>query len=204
MPLLSKLGKILGTKGLMPNPKNGNVTTDLNKTIKDFQSGISQYKTDTYGNIHMVIGKTDAEDKKIIDNINFLLEFLKNKKPLSVKNQFIENVYLSSTMGESFKIGLTKSQDNKNNSNKTKNKHINKKQLSSRHEFKPIIKTIYVKKNDENTLLEKNIAHKNNFKKLSKDVVNKKSNIDTNSKKVKDVKSKKIVEKKENKKVIKK
>lgn len=113
MPELSKLGKILGTRGLMPNPKTGNVTTDLHKTIAEFKKGVSQYRTDSYGNVHMLVGKTDAEDKKIIDNIQFILDFINSKRPSTVKGIYIEKVSISSTMGPGIKILINKSDDKK-------------------------------------------------------------------------------------------
>ncbi|MDE6082692.1 MAG: 50S ribosomal protein L1, partial [Malacoplasma sp.] len=109
MPELSKLGKILGTRGLMPNPKNGNVTTDLTKTISEFKKGISQYRTDNYGNIHMVVGKTNADTKKIVENIEFLINFIYSKKPSAVKGIFMEKINISTTMGPGIKILIIKS-----------------------------------------------------------------------------------------------
>lgn len=108
MPELSKLGKILGTRGLMPNPKNGNVTTDIPKTIAEFKKGITSYRTDSYGNIHMLVGKADSDDKKIIENVEFLLEFIRNKKPAAVKGVYMEKVTLSSTMGPGVKVLINK------------------------------------------------------------------------------------------------
>ena len=104
MPALSKLGKVLGPKGLMPNPKNGNVTTDLEKTISEFKKGLSQYRTDTYGNIHMLVGKTNSDPKKIVENIEFLINFIKSKRPSTVKGIFVQNISISSTMGPGIKV----------------------------------------------------------------------------------------------------
>lgn len=120
MPELSKLGKILGTRGLMPNPKNGNVTTDLKKTIAEFKKGISSYRTDSYGNIHMLVGKVNSDDKQIIENIEFLLEFIRNKKPAAVKGIYIEKVTLSSTMGPGIKILINKTVTTKKGKASTK------------------------------------------------------------------------------------
>lgn len=128
MPELSKLGKILGTRGLMPNPKNGNVTTDIKKTIAEFKKGISSYRTDSYGNIHMLVGKIDSDSEKIIQNIEFLIDFIKNKKPAAVKGVFIEKITLSSTMGPGVKILVNKSsnQNKKNNKSKQESQDIKK------------------------------------------------------------------------------
>ncbi len=104
MPALSKLGKVLGPKGLMPNPKNGNVTTDIEKTIAEFKKGLSQYRTDTYGNIHMLVGKANANAKDVAENVEFLINFIKSKRPSTVKGVFIENISISSTMGPGIKV----------------------------------------------------------------------------------------------------
>ncbi|MDR3257693.1 MAG: 50S ribosomal protein L1, partial [Mycoplasmataceae bacterium] len=108
MPELSKLGKLLGPKGLMPNPKLGTVTPDVLKVTKEFKKGKMNYRTDTYGNIHMVIGKVSAAGEKVIANINALLEFLQSKRPSTVKGEYIQKIYLCTTMGPSIKVGINK------------------------------------------------------------------------------------------------
>lgn len=104
MPKLAKLGKILGPKGLMPNPKLGTVTTKVINTIKEFKGGKSTYRTDTYGNVHMVIGKKSAKNEDIVENIETLISFISSKKPSTVKGEYIKSIYISSTMGPSIKI----------------------------------------------------------------------------------------------------
>jgi len=104
MPKLAKLGKILGPKGLMPNPKLGTVTTNVINTIKEFKGGKSTYRTDTYGNVHMVIGKKSAKNEDIVENIETLISFISSKKPSTVKGEYIKSIYISSTMGPSIKI----------------------------------------------------------------------------------------------------
>lgn len=104
MPKLAKLGKILGPKGLMPNPKTGTVTTDLVKTIKEFKKGKYEYRTDTYGNIHMTVGKTKTNTNDIKENIEALLSLIKSKRPSTVKGAYIQNITVSPTMGPGFKI----------------------------------------------------------------------------------------------------
>lgn len=104
MIALSKLGKVLGPKGLMPNPKLGTVTQDVLSAVKEFQKGKYNYRTDSYGNIHMKIGKVSANSKDIIENINTLLEFIKSKRPSTIKGDYIQNISLSTTMGPNIKI----------------------------------------------------------------------------------------------------
>jgi len=101
---LSKLGKVLGPKGLMPNPKLGTVTPNVLAAVKEFQKGKYNYRTDTYGNIHMKIGKVSAKTEDVVENINALLDFIKSKRPATVKGDYITNISLSSTMGPSIKI----------------------------------------------------------------------------------------------------
>jgi len=104
MPQLSRLGKVLGPKGLMPNPKLGTVTPNTEAAVKEFKKGKYNYRTDTYGNIHMKIGKVSAETKDIVENINALLDFIKSKRPATVKGEYIQNIVLSSTMGPAIKV----------------------------------------------------------------------------------------------------
>jgi large subunit ribosomal protein L1 len=108
MPELSKLGKILGPKGLMPNPKLGTVTTDVIKTVKEFKKGKMNYRTDTYGNIHMTVGKVSAAIDKVVKNINTLIEFIQSKRPSTVKGEYIQKVCISTTMGPSIRINMVK------------------------------------------------------------------------------------------------
>jgi large subunit ribosomal protein L1 len=108
MPELSKLGKILGPKGLMPNPKLGTVTTDVVKIVKEFKKGKMNYRTDTYGNIHMTVGKVSAATEKVVKNINTLIEFIQSKRPSTVKGEYIQKVCISTTMGPSIRINMVK------------------------------------------------------------------------------------------------
>lgn len=152
MPALSKLGKILGTRGLMPNPKVGNVTTDLEKTIAEFKKGINQYRTDSYGNIHMAIGRTDADNEKMVENIKFLLEFLVSKKPATVKGTYVQNVVVSSTMGPGVKVLFDKSQEKKAKGGKTTSKKGNdkKEETSKPVYYKPVYKVVRKQKPSKN------------------------------------------------------
>ena len=106
MPKMGKLGKILGPKGLMPNPKLGTVTNDIKKAVKLLKEGQIEIKSDKDGNVGASIGKKNFEDKKIIDNFNSLIESIKKEKPSGIKGDFILSVFLTSTMGVSHKLKL--------------------------------------------------------------------------------------------------
>ena len=96
--------KILGPKGLMPNPKLGTVTTKVVDTIKEFKGGKSTYRTDTYGNVHMIIGKKSAKNEDVVENIETLINFITSKRPSTIKGEYIKSIYISSTMGPSIRI----------------------------------------------------------------------------------------------------
>ena len=106
---LSKLGKILGPKGLMPNPKLGSVTNDLKKAISDAKAGQVEIKNDKDGNIGLSLGKKSFSDDKILKNFNIVFETLEREKGNhKVKGELIKNAFLTSTMGVSYKIKLPK------------------------------------------------------------------------------------------------
>lgn len=104
MPELAKAGKILGPKGLMPNPKDNTVTTDIKATLDDIKKGRAEYRSDSYGIIHSVIGKVSFDQEKILENAEAFLAAIHNMKPASVKGTFIKTVYLTTTMGPSIKV----------------------------------------------------------------------------------------------------
>ena len=107
---LSKLGKILGPKGLMPNPKLGSVTNDLKTAIKDAKSGQAEIRNDKDGNIGVSIGKKSFTDEKLIKNFNAIVETLeKEKSNNTVKGDLIRSAYITSTMGVAYKVKLGKS-----------------------------------------------------------------------------------------------
>lgn len=106
MPLLGKLGRILGPKGLMPNPKTGTVTTDVKKAVNDVKSGRVEYRTDSFGNIHGIIGKASFEEDKLIENLNTFVNTILKLKPATVKGDYVKNISISSTMGPGIKINL--------------------------------------------------------------------------------------------------
>ena len=107
---LSKLGKVLGPKGLMPNPKLGSVTEDLKKAISDAKSGQAEIRNDKDGNIGVSIGKKSFSDDKLIKNFNAILETLeKEKSNNTIKGDLIKSAFITSTMGVSYKLKLGKS-----------------------------------------------------------------------------------------------
>jgi len=109
MVKLSKLGKILGPKGLMPNPKLGTVTDDLSKAVSNAKSGQAEIKNDKDGNLGLSIGKKSFSDEKIIQNFNAVLDVLeKEKGNQTIKGDLIKSAFLTSTMGISYKLKLSK------------------------------------------------------------------------------------------------
>lgn len=107
MPLLGKLGKILGPKGLMPNPKTGTVTMDTKKAVEDVKKGRVEYRTDSYANVHAVVGKVSFDDNKLIDNVNAFMDIIIKSKPQAAKGIYLKNVSLASTMGPGVKVDLS-------------------------------------------------------------------------------------------------
>ena len=106
MPLLGKLGRVLGPKGLMPNPKTGTVTLDVEKAVNDVKAGRVEYRTDSYGNIHGIIGNTSFDEKKLVENMDAFMAVLLKAKPATVKGDYVKNVAVSSTMGPGIKISI--------------------------------------------------------------------------------------------------
>ena len=103
---LGKIGRILGPKGLMPNPKTGTVTTNPAKVVEDIKKGMIEYKTDTYGNVHSIIGKSSFTEDKLIENLKYMVTTINKARPISVKNEFITTIVISSTMGPGIKLDL--------------------------------------------------------------------------------------------------
>ena len=104
MPKLGKLGKTLGTKGLMPNPKSGTVTTDVEKTVEEFKKGKVAFKVDKLGSIHLPIGKVNFDKQAIVDNFKVALDQIIKLKPSASKGQYLRTVAISLTMGPGIKI----------------------------------------------------------------------------------------------------
>lgn len=106
MPLLGKLGRVLGPKGLMPNPKTGTVTTDVAKAINDVKAGRVEYRTDSFGNVHGIIGKSSFDNEKLVENLNAFVITILRLKPATVKGDYVKNISISSTMGPGIKISV--------------------------------------------------------------------------------------------------
>jgi len=104
MPALGKIGKVLGPKGLMPNPKTGTVTMNVAKAIEDINGGMVTYKNDAYGNIHSIVGKVSFDAKALEENLSHVVKTIAKAKPATVKGTFIQNISISSTMGPGIKI----------------------------------------------------------------------------------------------------
>ena len=104
MPLLGKLGKVLGPKGLMPNPKTGTVTLDVVKAINEVKAGRVEYRTDSFGNIHGVIGKVSFSEENLLANLEAFVSHIIKLRPASVKGDYVKNISVSSTMGPGIKV----------------------------------------------------------------------------------------------------
>jgi large subunit ribosomal protein L1 len=105
MSKLGKHGKVLGPKGLMPNPKLGTVATDITKAVKDIKAGLIEIRNDKDGNLAATIGRKSFTNEKLLENYNHFVESVKKEKPDTIKGEFIRNIFLTSTMGISFKVG---------------------------------------------------------------------------------------------------
>ena len=105
MGKIGKYGKVLGPKGLMPNPKLGTVSTDLTKAVKDIKFGIVEIRNDKDGNIGSTIGRKSFSADKLLENYNYFMESIKKEKPDTIKGEFIKSTFLTSTMGISYKVG---------------------------------------------------------------------------------------------------
>jgi large subunit ribosomal protein L1 len=105
MSKIGKHGKVLGPKGLMPNPKLGTVATDLSKTIKDIKTGLVEIRNDKDGNLASTIGRKSFPSEKLLENFNHFIESVKKEKPDTIKGELIKSIFLTSTMGVSYKVG---------------------------------------------------------------------------------------------------
>lgn len=108
MATIGKIGRLLGPKGLMPNPKTGTVTMDIAKTVSDSKGGKITYRVDKFGNIQTVVGKKSFDSSKLIENIKSVVETIRRIKPATVKGIYIKSMAISSTMGPGIKIEVEK------------------------------------------------------------------------------------------------
>lgn len=104
MPLLGKLGRVLGPKGLMPNPKTGTVTLDVAKAVQEVKAGRVEYRADSFGIIHGVIGKVSFSDADLIENLNAFVSAILRVKPATVKGDYVKSISIASTMGPGIKV----------------------------------------------------------------------------------------------------
>ena len=105
MGKIGKHGKVLGPKGLMPNPKLGTVSIDIAKAVKDVKTGLVEIRNDKDGNLGSTIGRKSFSTDKLIENYNHFIESVKKEKPDTIKGEFVKNIFLTSTMGISYKVG---------------------------------------------------------------------------------------------------
>ena len=105
MGKIGKHGKVLGPKGLMPNPKLGTVSTDIAKSVKEIKTGLVEIRNDKDGNLASTIGRKSYSTDKLLENYNYFIETLKKEKPETIKGEFIKNIFITSTMGISYKVG---------------------------------------------------------------------------------------------------
>jgi large subunit ribosomal protein L1 len=102
--VVSKLGRILGPRGLMPNPKAGTVTPDVGKAVKEIKAGKLEYRVDKGGNVHLVIGKTSFDERQLQENLQAVLDEIQRAKPAAAKGKYIKGVTVSATMGPGVKV----------------------------------------------------------------------------------------------------
>jgi large subunit ribosomal protein L1 len=104
MAQVGRLGRVLGPRGLMPNPRTGTVTTDVAKVVGDFRAGRVEYRTDRVGNVHVRVGKASFEPAKLLENVRAVLEEIQRAKPAAAKGRYVRSVTLTSTMGPGIRI----------------------------------------------------------------------------------------------------
>jgi large subunit ribosomal protein L1 len=104
MPLVGRLGRILGPRGLMPNPKTGTVTTDVGRAVTEFKGGKVEYRTDRYGNVHVPIGRVSFPVESLLDNFRAVIDELQRAKPAAAKGRYVKKVVVTSTMGPGVRV----------------------------------------------------------------------------------------------------
>ena len=106
MSKIGKHGKVLGPKGLMPNPKLGTVTNDITKAVKDIKTGLVEIRNDKDGNLASTIGRKSFSSEKLLENYKHFIDSVKKEKPNTIKGEFIKNIFITSTMGISYRVGV--------------------------------------------------------------------------------------------------
>ena len=108
MPLVGRLGRVLGPRGLMPNPKTGTVTTDVGRAVEEFKGGKVEYRTDRYGNVHVRIGKASFSAADLEKNLRAVLDEIQRAKPASSKGKYLRKISISTTMGPGVKVDVNR------------------------------------------------------------------------------------------------
>ena len=104
MGIVGPLGKVLGPRGLMPSPRAGTVTPDLNKTVREYKAGKVEFRTDAGGNVHAVVGKLSFDEKKLAENAQAFINFVMGLKPAAVRGQYLKGIVLSATMSPGVRV----------------------------------------------------------------------------------------------------
>jgi large subunit ribosomal protein L1 len=108
MPLVGRLGRVLGPRGLMPNPKTGTVTTDPGRAVQEFKGGKVEYRTDRYGNVHVQLGRSSFDHDQLDLNFRAVLDEIQRAKPASAKGRYIKKITVSSTMGPGVRVDINR------------------------------------------------------------------------------------------------
>jgi len=108
MPMVGRLGRVLGPRGLMPNPKTGTVTNDVGRAVTEFKGGKVEYRTDRYGNVHVLIGKASFAPEQLEQNFRAVLDEIQRAKPASAKGKYLRKIVVASTMGPGIKVDLNR------------------------------------------------------------------------------------------------
>jgi large subunit ribosomal protein L1 len=111
MPVVGKLGRLLGPRGLMPNPKSGTVTNDVGKVVSDIKGGMVEYRTDRHGNLHLVLGKRSFAEADLATNYAAVIDEVLRAKPAAAKGRYLKSITVSTTMGPGLRIDPTKAKD---------------------------------------------------------------------------------------------
>ncbi len=111
MSEVGKLGRVLGPRGLMPNPKAGTVTPDIGRTVAEFKSGRIEYRNDRYGNIHVPIGKASFDANQLLENLRAITAELLRAKPAAAKGRYVRSLSVSSTMGPGVRVDINRVED---------------------------------------------------------------------------------------------